>query len=246
MSGKVKAVAAKSAAAPKAAAVAAPTPAPTPVAAATPVATPSAAPAKKAAAVKKEEVVVAAPVVAAPVPTPAAVPAVEEKKEETVVSSEERFAEFSKKIASLQETVKTLTSALSTLSKDFVALQKLSSKELKEASKKGGRRGKKNQAANGTTTNRAQSGLTKPTLLSDDLCTFLGVPAKTQLGRSEVAKSIHGYVIKHNLQKAENKKIILPDATMKKLLNIQNGEELSYFNIMHYLKPHFIKTAPVS
>jgi chromatin remodeling complex protein RSC6 len=244
MSGKVKAVAAKSAAAPKAAAVAAPTPAPTPVAAATPVATPSTAPAKKAAAVKKEEVVVAAPVVAAP--TPAAVPAVEEKKEETVVSSEERFAEFSKKIASLQETVKTLTSALSTLSKDFVALQKLSSKELKEASKKGGRRGKKNQAANGTTTNRAQSGLTKPTLLSDDLCTFLGVPAKTQLGRSEVAKSIHGYVIKHNLQKAENKKIILPDATMKKLLNIQNGEELSYFNIMHYLKPHFIKTAPVS
>ena len=196
----------------------------TPAAVAAPKAAPVAAtpaPAPKKTAAKKEEVVAATTETAA---TPAA---------------EDRFNDFAKKISSLQETVKTLTTALSTLSKEFNALQKASVKELKEASKKGGRRGKKQAGAAGART--GQSGLTKPTALSAELCTFLGIPVGSQIGRSEVAKNIHAYVVKHGLQKQENKKIILPDATMKKLLNIQNGEELSYFNIMHYLKTHFIK-----
>jgi chromatin remodeling complex protein RSC6 len=234
------------AAAPKAAA-AAPKAAAAPVAAApavvaAPVAVAPAAAPKAAAkgAAKKAETVVAPVVVEAPVVAAATTEATTASTEATeTVTNEARFAEFSKKIASLQDLVKTLSTSLVAVSKELSVLQKSTAKELKEASKGRGKRGGKK--ADGAP--RGLSGLTKPTLLSEELCKFLGVPAATQLGRSEVAKLVHGYVVKNNLQKPTNKKVILPDANMKGLLKLQSTDELSYFNIMHYLKPHFIKSA---
>ena len=85
-----------------------------------------------------------------------------------------------------------------------------------------------------------KSGFEKPTLISDDLAAFFGKPKGTLMARTEVSKGIHKYVVDNNLQKKENRRIIHPDAKLKKLLDSKE-DEITYFNLQKYLKCHFIK-----
>ena len=88
---------------------------------------------------------------------------------------------------------------------------------------------------------KASSGFIKPTLISDELATFLGKEKGTLLSRTEVSKEIHKYISNNNLQDQLNRRIINPNANLKSLLKLKNGEQLTYFNIQRYLKCHFIK-----
>ena len=47
------------------------------------------------------------------------------------------------------------------------------------------------------------------------------------------------YCKKHNLQKESDKRIILPDTKLRKLLNVSKSDELTYFNLQKYMKVHF-------
>lgn len=85
------------------------------------------------------------------------------------------------------------------------------------------------------------SGFEKPTAISDELAKFVSEPVGTMLARTAVSKKIHEYVKANDLQNPENRRIINPDAKLKKLLKIGTGEELSYFNLQKYLKVHFKK-----
>lgn len=85
------------------------------------------------------------------------------------------------------------------------------------------------------------SGFEKPTAISDELAKFVSEPIGTMLARTAVSKKIHEYVKANDLQNPENRRIINPDAKLKKLLKIGTGEELSYFNLQKYLKVHFKK-----
>jgi chromatin remodeling complex protein RSC6 len=85
------------------------------------------------------------------------------------------------------------------------------------------------------------SGFEKPTAISDELAKFVSEPAGSMLARTAVSKKIHEYVKENNLQNPENRRIINPDAKLKKLLKIGAGEELSYFNLQKFLKVHFKK-----
>lgn len=78
----------------------------------------------------------------------------------------------------------------------------------------------------------------RPTKVTDELCLFLSKPKGTLMSRSEVTKGVNCYVKEHNLK---NKHDIKPDAALKKLLAIGDGEPLTYFNLQRYLNRHYIK-----
>ena len=145
--------------------------------------------------------------------------------EETSVS--DQFSEF---MAKLQ----LVAGQFSALRKEFSLLEKKCTRELRVAKKLSNKRKK--------TGNRAPSGFVKPTLITDELATFLGKPSGAEMARTEVTKEINQYIRTHNLQDKDNGRKINPDAALAKLLKISNGDELTYFNLQRYMSPHFPKS----
>ena len=75
--------------------------------------------------------------------------------------------------------------------------------------------------------------------ISDELAKFLGVPVGTEMARTEVSRLINTYIRVNNLQDPQNGRIINADSKLRKLLRLGKNDELSYFNIHRYMKPHF-------
>ncbi len=173
---------------------------------------------KKAAAPKKE----AAP---APAAAPAA-PVANEVVEETS-GIQQKMNEFS---AKLQQ----ISSIFSSMKGDFKTLEKTVTRELKAAQKASSKRAKR-------AGNRQPSGFVKPTRISDELAKFLGKSVGTEMARTDVSKEINAYIRANNLQRPDNGRFIVPDAKLTTLLKLKKDDELSYFNLQRYMKPHFIK-----
>lgn len=139
----------------------------------------------------------------------------------------EQFTDF---MAKLQQ----VCAAMSALKSEFRALEKKATRELKAATKAAAKKKRKSG-------NRQPSGFVKPTLISPALAAFLGKPEGTEMARTEVTREINGYIRQHKLQDKQNGRIIRPDKKLKGLLNIGDGEELTYFNLQKYMSPHFAK-----
>ena len=88
---------------------------------------------------------------------------------------------------------------------------------------------------------RPPSGFAKPSKLSPELCAFLGRDNGTELARTEVTKEITKYIREKNLQDPTYKRRILCDTKLGNLLQTKEGDEVTYFNLQTYLKPHYIK-----
>ena len=134
------------------------------------------------------------------------------------------------------ESIQTLTVALNKLKSDYKSLEKQILKEAKTMDKVNAKRNKNKGS-------RAPSGFVKPALISKELAAFLDVPPDTMMARTDVTKMITKYVKTNQLQAQDNGRKILPDEKLKKLLNVGKGDEVTYFNLQKYMKPHFIKTA---
>ena len=179
-------------------------------------------PAKKAAAPAK----VVEPKKVEPVKTEdVVVDAVADEPQDTTLNE---FTEFMTRLTSLR-------TSLSNLLQDFKALQKKTERELKNAQKAGLKRKRKTGA-------RAPSGFVKPTLISNELAAFLGKPQGSELARTEVTREINAYIRANKLQDPDNGRKINPDAKLTKLLSVQKGDELTYFNLQRYMSPHFQKS----
>jgi len=165
------------------------------------------------------------------------------KLENTVVSTEpttavvtdtnklaDQFTEFMAKFQAFMTTA-------SLLKTDFRVLEKAALRELKAAQKLSAKKRRKNG-------NRSPSGFVKPTLISSELATFLGKPLGSEMARTEVTREINHYIRQHNLQDKDNGRKINPDKNLATLLKINNGEELTYFNLQRYMSPHFAKATP--
>jgi chromatin remodeling complex protein RSC6 len=139
----------------------------------------------------------------------------------------QRMTDFS---AKLQQMI----GLFSTVKNDFKTLEKAVSKEMKIAQKASA----KKRANNG---NRKPSGFVKPARISDELATFLGKESGTEMSRTEVSKEINSYIVKHSLKNKDNGRIIHPDAKLTKLLKVAKEDELTFFNLQRYMKPHFAK-----
>ena len=182
---------------------------------------------------KPKKAKVAAPVVEAPAPTPvveapvveAAAPAPEAAVDVSTLAS--KLNDFGSKIQQV-------TTILSSMKADYKLLEKSVSRELKAASKS-------KKAKKASSGNRQPSGFVKPSVISEELITFLGKEAGTMMSRVEVSKGINAYITANNLKDKVSGRQINPDAKLATLLKIGKDEVLTYFNLQKYLKIHFVK-----
>jgi chromatin remodeling complex protein RSC6 len=201
----------------------------------TPVAVAVAAPAAPAVAaatstggVSKKKAAPAATPAAAPAPvvaTPVASEVTEVAKVE-VKSVEEQLKDLVELHQKLRDQA---TGAIKTLQK----LQKQVAKELKEAGRR--RRRASKDAADGSVKEKRPTIFTTPVTLKDSLCAFLGLPNGSQKTPADVTRAFSAYVESHKLKDAEKGHTIHPDAAMRKVLGVKEGEQVTYRNIQSYL-----------
>ena len=88
---------------------------------------------------------------------------------------------------------------------------------------------------------RKKSGFALPVTLSDALCEFMDCEKGTKRARTQITKYLNLYIDENNLKNPENKRIIVPDAKLRKLLGDEiEGVELTYFTIQKYMNKHFV------
>jgi chromatin remodeling complex protein RSC6 len=89
--------------------------------------------------------------------------------------------------------------------------------------------------------NRKPSGFAKPSKVTKELCEFMNKTEGTEIARTEVTRALVSYIKTNKLENETNSKIITPDQKLKFLLGIEDGEEITYFNIQKYMNKHFLK-----
>jgi len=89
-------------------------------------------------------------------------------------------------------------------------------------------------------TNSRFNALVAPTLISDELAIFLDKPLGTVISRETVSRAINTYIRVNGLQDPTNGRKINADENLRNLLRINEGDELTYFNIAKYMKKHYI------
>ena len=195
--------------------------------------------------------VAAAPAAAAPAPAKAAKPSTPKVVDSAPVAAPAPVvdgAEVSTPVAEVDGAVSTalygsvltkLQSAqalIASIRSEVNELKRQHARELRAANKANKRRK--------TNANRAPSGFVKPTLISNELASFLGRPEGSVLARTEVTREVNAYIRAQKLQDKDNGRKINPDAKLLKLLKLKKGEELTYFNLQKYMAAHFAKSTP--
>lgn len=173
--------------------------------------------------VVKQEPVVETPVVETPVEEPAPV------QEKTTTSTQDVV---SSQLSALRETVSLLMTQLKTVQGDIKTLEKNYSKVLKEHAK---------TSSKGKRQNRKPSGFAKPSALTPEMTSFLGLDKNVEMPRNEVTKLINKYIVDNGLRNDEDKRKILPDKKLGKLLGWDGKQDVSYFNLQSFIKHHFVK-----
>ena len=123
--------------------------------------------------------------------------------------------------------IKSLTTKLNSLEKRVARDRKVMNKKMKGRVKRV------------VDPNKPPSGFAKPGPISDELTKFLSLDKGELIARTEVTKRITKYCQERDLQKKEDKRTIHPDKTLKDLLRLKKGDELTFFNLQKYMKVHF-------
>ena len=166
---------------------------------------------------------VTAPV--APVAPVAQPPTPVEEPTNIVSNYGDEFTHLLGQLKTLQNTLKDLTLYTSKLEKRVARDQKVVQKRVT---------GKRKRAPNSS-----PSGFSKPGPVSNELRTFLKIGKDELVARTEVTKRINAYCKAKGLQGKEDKRILKPDATLRKLLRLGKNDELTFFNLQKYMKVHF-------
>ena len=97
------------------------------------------------------------------------------------------------------------------------------------------------QRKTGTNTS---SGFLKPVPISKEMSKFTGWDIKDPKSRVDVTKFLCNYIRQNKLQNEKDKRQILPDTKLCKLLNFDpktSSQPLTYFHLQSLLKAHFPK-----
>lgn len=122
------------------------------------------------------------------------------------------------------KTVRSITSDVKKLRKDSVRLA---------------RKGKRKA----TTRSNVESGFLKPVKVSKGMCKFAGWSPEDLHSRVDVTKFICNYVKEHDLQNPSDRRQIIPDKKLSKLLSYDakiEDQPLTYFYLQKKIKDHFI------
>lgn len=98
------------------------------------------------------------------------------------------------------------------------------------------------QRVRGTRQSNTSSGFMKPVKISNDMAGFTGWNAEQLRSRVEVTKYICDYIKEHNLQNPEDRRQIVPDNKLSKLLGYDKKKEekpLTYYYLQQKIQPHF-------
>ena len=172
------------------------------------------------------------------IPTPPAAPAsaavsASASASAPVASTESKLAVmFTEFFDKLHKTVGTL----SALKSEFKLLEKYANKELRALQKSHKKKGS-------NAGNRSPSGFVKPTLISNELASFLGKASGSEMARTEVTREINMYIRANSLQDKSNGRQINADDKLSTLLKLKDGDVLTYFNLQKFMSCHFAKVS---
>jgi chromatin remodeling complex protein RSC6 len=195
--------------------------------------------------VAQSEVVEPVLVLPTPVPVLSTPVLVKEQSQELIIEKEQDVSNlsdnniellFSKLIDQFQD----ITSVMKTLQTNLNILKKEVLKERKEDKKKIEKTKNKSKNKADKKSKKEPSGFANPSPISDDLASFLGLPNNSEVPRTEVTSKLYAYVKEKNLQNPENKKQIIPDEALLKLINPDPSKPVTFFNIQAYIKHHFL------
>ena len=182
---------------------------------------------------KKEEVVVEEEVV----------DETSEKKKRVVPTRESVVSSFDEVIQMVETEIASLRDS-STKAKGVKFLRSLNKrlKTLKtQVSRIKQRSSTKMVSSTNTNTN---SGFLKPVKISSDMAKFTGWNPDELKSRVDVTKFLCNYIRENNLQNPTDKRQIVPDAKLSKLIKYDSKKEsepLRYYSLQKFLKPHFMK-----
>jgi len=137
-----------------------------------------------------------------------------------------QFEEMMDSLSSVKFQISGLQQSLKQLEKNVKKQMKGLKKEVTKKKSKG---------------NRQPSGFAKPSKVTKELCDFMNKTEGTEIARTEVTRALVAYIKLNKLENEHNSKIITPDLKLKFLLGLEDGQELTYFNIQKYMNKHFVK-----
>lgn len=163
------------------------------------------------------------------------------KKKRTAPTKETVIKYFDDLIKSIEEEVDSLRESenktkgvkfLRTLNKKLKILKNQSSRIIKQK-----------RTTTRTNTNN-NSGFLKPVKISKEMAKFTGWDSELPRSRVDVTKFLCNYIKENSLQNPADRRQILADQKLAKLLKYdvkKEGEPLTYFRVQTCLKNHFIK-----
>lgn len=152
---------------------------------------------------------------------PDVVPATTDDKE--AVLTENPMQTLTEKLGAIASLIKETQASLKSAAREYDKLKKIVDKIQK----------KRENAR------KSPSGFAKPNKISNELCDFIGVPHGTEKSRTDITRYINSYVKEHNLNKPSNRRVILPDDKLKAILNVKDGEEVTFFILQRLISHHF-------
>jgi len=143
--------------------------------------------------------------------------------------------DFGEKFNKMTTSIQTVKAQMDVMKQTIKELEKMVKMEQKKNSKS------QQKLVKEKSVKKKPSGFAAPTILSDALCDFLSLDKATKMPRTDITQKLHEYIKTNNLQDPNNRKIIKPNEDLKKLLNIDDTIELTYFNLQKYMNHHFNK-----
>jgi len=173
---------------------------------------------------KKVDTPVATPASTATAATPDVTPATDSSETKDEVSNGELIISgLLEKVGTLAGQIKVIQTSLKLLVKEFDKQKKIIDKVQKKREK----------------AKKSPSGFAKPCKISDDLCDFIGVPKGSEQSRTDITRFINSYVKEHNLNNPQNRREFFPDKKLKAILNVKDGEKVTYFVLQRLIAHHF-------
>jgi chromatin remodeling complex protein RSC6 len=172
-----------------------------------------------------------APAKVAPAKVAPATPKTEEP--DTIIAPVESVSNYADEFTHLLGQLRTLQSSLKELTTYTQKLEKRVARDQKAVQK---RVNGKRRRAPGT---GQPSGFSKPGEVSAELKTFLKLSKDELIARTDVTKRINAYCKDKGLYDEKDKRILLADKPLRKLLRLGAKDELTFFNLQKYMKVHF-------
>jgi len=175
----------------------------------------------------------------APVETPVETP-VESNVNSTsnnVSNSAPNLLDYESEMREMEEQLKTVMATVKSVLSNLSSLQKKVAREKKVVDRK--MRGKVKKVKD---PNAPPTVFEKPVEISPELSEFLGTKKGEKVSRANVTSRVSAYCKESGLQNKSDGRKIVPDSKLSKLLNIQQGVEMSFFELQKHLKYHYPET----